>query len=66
MRTFAEHYVLNTANGRWQTSAPLPLPRLGAASAGAGGLFVVVGGSGGAGVFSLFTTTDVVNIYKSP
>jgi len=25
---------------------------------------VIVGGSGGAGVFSLFTTTDVVNIYK--
>lgn len=65
MRTFAEHYVLNTPTGSWQALDPLPFPRLGAASAGAGTLFVVIGGSGGAGVFSLFTTTDEVNIYES-
>jgi len=64
MRTFAEHYVLDANGGRWASEAPLPLPRLGAASAGSENGFVVVGGSGGAGVFSLFTTTDVVNIYK--
>lgn len=64
MRTFSEHYVLDASGGGWRTAEPLPLPRLGAASAGSGGAFVIVGGSGGAGVFSLFTTSDVVDIYK--
>lgn len=64
MRTFSEHYVLDASGGSWRTAEPLPLPRLGAASAGSGDAFVIVGGSGGAGVFSLFTTSDVVDIYK--
>ncbi|MEP0070796.1 kelch repeat-containing protein [Pyruvatibacter sp.] len=64
MRTFSEHYVLDASGGGWRKAEPLPLPRLGAASAGSGGAFVIVGGSGGAGVFSLFTTSDVVDIYK--
>ncbi len=66
MRTFAEHYVFDTANDRWQSAQALPLPRLGAAAAGADGAFVVIGGSGGAGVFSIFTASDVVNIYRRP
>ena len=63
MRTFSDHYVLDVATGRWQTSDPLPLPRLGAAATGSSAGFVVVGGSGGAGVFSIFTASDAVEIY---
>jgi N-acetylneuraminic acid mutarotase len=64
MRTFKQHYVLASSGGSWRTADALPLPRLGAAAAGSSRGFVVIGGSGGAGVFSIFTASDEVDIYK--
>jgi N-acetylneuraminic acid mutarotase len=64
MRTFKEHYVLAAGSQSWRTSEALPLPRLGAAAAGTARGFLVIGGSGGAGVFSVFTASDVVDIYR--
>lgn len=61
-KTYGDHFVL--ANGAWSRAAPLPTPRHGAVAGVAGGKLFVVGGSPGAGVYTVFTQTDVVDIYS--
>ena len=63
-RTYGDHFVLDLASGRWEKASPLPTPRHGAVAAAADGKFVVIGGSPGAGVYTVFTESDVVDIYS--
>jgi N-acetylneuraminic acid mutarotase len=63
-RTFGDHFVLDLASGTWGKAASMPTPRHGAVAAAADGKFVVVGGSPGAGVYTVFTESDVVDIYS--
>ena len=64
-RTYGDHFVLDLSGGSWSKAAPMPTPRHGAVAAVADGKFVVVGGSPGAGVYTVFTESDVVDIYSS-
>ncbi|PKP78653.1 MAG: hypothetical protein CVT81_03195 [Alphaproteobacteria bacterium HGW-Alphaproteobacteria-3] len=64
-RTYGDHFVLDLASNRWERGAPMPTPRHGAVAAAAEGKFVVVGGSPGAGVYTVFTESDVVDIYST-
>ena len=64
-RTYGDHYVLDLGTGRWERASPMPTPRHGAVAAAAEGKFVVVGGSPGAGVYTVFTESDVVDIYST-
>lgn len=64
-RTYGDHFVLDLASGSWSKAAPMPTPRHGAVAAAANGKFVVVGGSPGAGVYTVFTESDVVDIYSA-
>lgn len=63
-RTYGDHFVLDLASGTWRKAAPMPTPRHGAVAVVADGKFVVVGGSPGAGVYTVFTESDVVDIYS--
>lgn len=63
-KTYPDHFVL-TSGGAWRKAAPLPTPRHGAIAAAAHGKFFVVGGSPGAGVYSVFTASDVVEVYTA-
>ncbi|MEP0707031.1 Kelch repeat-containing protein [Parvibaculum sp.] len=64
-RTYGDHFVLDLASGSWSKAAPMPTPRHGAVAAASGDKFVVVGGSPGAGVYTVFTESDVVDIYST-
>ncbi|MEQ9226778.1 MAG: kelch repeat-containing protein [Parvibaculum sp.] len=64
-RTFGDHFVLDLSSGSWSKAASLPTPRHGAVAAVSDGKFVVVGGSPGAGVYTVFTESDVVDIYSA-
>lgn len=64
-RTYGDHFVLDLASGRWEKAKPMPTPRHGSVAAAADGKFVVVGGSPGAGVYTVFTESDVVDIYSA-
>lgn len=63
-RTFGDHFVLDLASGTWRKAASMPTPRHGAVAAVSEGKFVVIGGSPGAGVYTVFTESDVVDIYS--
>lgn len=65
LRTFGDHFVLDLSNGSWSKAASLPTPRHGAVAAVVEDKFVVVGGSPGAGVYTVFTESDVVDIYSA-
>lgn len=62
-KTYPDHFVL-TPGGTWGKAAPLPTPRHGAVAAAAHGKFFVIGGSPGAGVYTVFTASDVVDVYS--
>ncbi|PKQ04532.1 MAG: hypothetical protein CVT73_13305 [Alphaproteobacteria bacterium HGW-Alphaproteobacteria-12] len=64
-RTYGDHFVLDLADNRWEQAKPMPTPRHGAVAAATEGKFVVVGGSPGAGVYTVFTESDVVDIYSA-
>lgn len=63
-RTYGDHYVLDAGAGAWRNAAPMPSPRHGAVAAAADGKLVVAGGSPGAGVYTVFTESDVAEIYS--
>ena len=63
-RTYADHFVLDPKRGTWTRAAPLPTQVHAAVAAAAHGKFYVVGGSPGAGVYTVFTQSDVVDIYS--
>lgn len=63
-RTFDDHYVLATDGRAWEKSEPLTTPRHGVAMAGVANKLFVVGGATGPGVYTVFTVSDLVNIYK--
>ncbi len=62
-KTFADHFVLE--GDGWHRAASLPTPRHGAVAASAHGKLFVIGGSPGAGVYTVFTQSDVVDIYTT-
>ncbi len=62
LKTYAEHLVLGS--GAWRKAAEMPTPRHGLASASLDGAWYVVGGGAGAGVFTDFTASDVVEVYR--
>ena len=62
-KTFAEHFVLNLTSGKWSTAAPMPTPRHGAAAAAVRGKLYIIGGGTGAGVYTVFTESDLTEIY---
>ncbi|ABS64387.1 Kelch repeat protein [Parvibaculum lavamentivorans DS-1] len=64
-RTFGDHFILDAEAGSWSRAVPMPNPRHGAVAAAVDGKFVVVGGSPGAGVYTVFTESDVVDIYSA-
>lgn len=61
-KTFADHFVLDGAG--WRKAAPLPTPGHGAVAVATHGKLYVIGGSPGAGVYTVFTQSDVVDIYS--
>ena len=63
-KTYPDHFVL-TPGGAWSKAAPLPTPRHGSVAAATHGKFFVIGGSPGAGVYSVFTASDVVDVYTA-
>lgn len=63
-KTYADHFVLDVKSGTWTRADKLPTPRHGAVAAAAHGKLFVIGGSPGAGVYTVFTQTDVVEIYS--
>ncbi|HEX7777147.1 MAG TPA: kelch repeat-containing protein [Parvibaculum sp.] len=62
-RTYADHFVLDGAS--WSRAAPMPTPRHAAVASAAKDKLFVVGGSAGAGVYTVFTESDVVDIYST-
>ena len=63
-KTYPDHFVLAAGGTQWSRAAPIPTPRHGAVAAVAHGKLFVVGGSPGAGVYTVFTASDVVDIYS--
>ena len=64
LRTYADHFVLDPAANAWRRAPSMPTPRHGAVAAASDGRFIVVGGSPGAGVYTVFTESDMVDIYS--
>lgn len=62
-RTYGDHFVLDLKTNNWRREAALPTPRHGSIAAASHGKFIVVGGAPGAGVYTVFTSSDVVDIY---
>jgi N-acetylneuraminic acid mutarotase len=62
-RTYPDHFVLKPG-GSWSKAASLPTPRHGMVAAVAHDKLFIVGGSPGAGVYTVFTSSDVVDIYS--
>jgi len=63
-KSYPDHFVLDLKTSQWRREAPLPTARHGSVAAGAQGKFFVVGGAPGAGVYTVFTSSDVVDIYS--
>lgn len=64
-KSFADHYVLDTARGSWRRLSPMPTPRHDAVAGSGLGRFYVVGGGAGAGVYAVFTASDQVEFTSS-
>jgi len=64
-KSYSDHFVLDLKSDKWSREAPLPTARHGSVAAGADGKFFVVGGAPGAGVYTVFTSSDVVDIYSN-
>lgn len=64
METYSRHDVLNLSGGGWQTAEPMPTARHSLASAVIDGQWYLIGGGAGAGVFSVFTASDAVEIWQ--
>ncbi|MGV8998397.1 MAG: Kelch repeat-containing protein [Parvibaculaceae bacterium] len=64
-KSFSDHFVLDLKSKSWSKAAPMPTPRHGSVAAAVNGKFVVVGGAAGAGVYTVFTTSDVVDIFTA-
>lgn len=64
-KSYPDHFALDLKSNSWHKEAPLPTARHGSVAAGTGGKFIVVGGSPGAGVYTVFTSSDVVDIYSN-
>ena len=62
-KTYADHFVFKS--GSWSKSSSMPTARHAAVATAAGGKFYVIGGSPGAGVYTVFTQTDVMEIWSS-
>tara|TARA_R110000868_G_scaffold11531_1_gene56467 strand:+ start:174 stop:1148 length:975 start_codon:yes stop_codon:yes gene_type:complete len=62
-KTYGDHFVLDLKTNNWRREAALPTPRHGSIAAASHGKFIVVGGAPGAGVYTVFTSSDVVDIY---
>ncbi len=65
-KTYSDHFVLDLKTNNWRREAALPTPRHGSIAAASHGKFIVVGGAPGAGVYTVFTSSDVVDIYTGP
>ncbi|MES1991223.1 MAG: kelch repeat-containing protein [Pseudomonadota bacterium] len=64
-KSYADHFILDLISNSWSIAAPMPTPRHGSVAAGVDGKFFVVGGAAGAGVYTVFTATDVVDIFTA-
>ena len=62
-KTYGDHFVFKS--GSWSKAASMPNARHAAVATAAGGKFYVIGGSPGAGVYTVFTQTDVMEIWSS-
>jgi N-acetylneuraminic acid mutarotase len=63
MKTYANHDSYKPGANTWTKDAPMPTARHSLASAVAGGKWYVIGGGVGAGFFTVFTATDVIEVY---
>lgn len=64
-KTYADHFILDVKSNSWRNAAPMPSPRHGAVAVASGGKVFVVGGAAGAGVYTVFTASDVVDIFTA-
>lgn len=64
-KTYADHFVLDAGGKGWTRLASLHVPRHGSVAGAYGNRFVVIGGSPGAGVYTVFTQSDTVDIYDA-
>lgn len=65
-KTFVDHFVLDLKSKKWSKAAPMPTPRHAAIAAASKDKFIVLGGASGAGVYTVFTSSDLVDIYTGP
>jgi len=63
-KTYADHFVLNSKTGAWSKAASMPTARHAAVAAAVNNSFYVIGGSPGAGVYTVFTQTDVMEVWS--
>jgi N-acetylneuraminic acid mutarotase len=63
MKTYANHDSYAPGANAWTKGSPMPTARHSLASAVAGGKWYVIGGGVGAGFFTVFTATDVIEAY---
>jgi N-acetylneuraminic acid mutarotase len=65
-KTFVDHFVFDLKSKSWSKAAPMPTPRHAAIAAASKDKFIVLGGASGAGVYTVFTSSDLVDIYTGP
>ncbi len=63
LRTYDNHDVYNASSNAWARGKKLSSPRQGLVSAAIGDKWYIIGGGAGAGFLTVFTPTDVVEVY---
>ncbi len=64
LRTYDNHDVYNASSDAWGRGKKLTNPRQGLVSAAVGDKWFIIGGGAGAGFLTVFTPTDVVEVYS--
>ena len=62
LKTYDNHYIY--FNNDWSEREPMPTPRHDMASVNNGKKWYIIGGAVSPGIFSVFSPTDVVEIYS--
>ncbi len=63
LRTYANHDIYNQGSDAWAKGQKLSSPRQGLVSAAVDGRWYVIGGGAGAGFLTVFTPSDLVEVY---
>jgi N-acetylneuraminic acid mutarotase len=64
-RTYSDHFIFTLKDNSWRAGTRMVTPRHSLASAVVDEKWYVMGGSNGANVFTVFTATDLVEVYDA-